>query len=297
MNKVIRYQKCGVIKRILAFIVDLFFIVISTLILIASCLAIFYSTPSYNHAISTENCLKEESGLYIDNLDIVTYLDSTELTTLEKAKEIDNVLTSFYLNDYFFANNKAFNSFIKRKIDCKYENKNMFVLIDDKVEFAINEIPDTEYYFFFKEEINKYSLYELRNNDMYVREAYFISLVTLIIIIFSFILSSLIFFFIVPIFSKRNRATLGMKIFKLGLISSSNYALTSKEFIFRFLFFFIIEYICGFLSFFLISIISLAYMLLSNKEEPFHDAIIDSKMIKLEGAKIFLNKFDALKNV
>lgn len=297
MNKVIRYQKCGALKRILAFIVDIFFIVISTLILVASCLAIFYSTPSYNRAINTENNLKEESGLYINNLDIVTYLDSTDLTTLEKAKEIDNALTNFYLNDYFFINDEAFNSFINRKIDYKYENKNMFILIDGIVEFASNGIPDTEYYLFFNEEINKYALYELRNNDIYAREAYFISLVTLIIIIVSFIFTSLIFFFIIPIFSKRNRSTLGMKIFKLGLISASNYTLTTKEFIFRFLFFFIIEYIFGILSFFLISIISLAYMLLSNKEEPFHDAIIDSKMIKLEDTPIFLNKFDALKNV
>ena len=85
-----------------------------------------------------------------------------------------------------------------------------------------------------------------------------------------------------------------MKIFKLGLISNSNYSLTNKEFIYRFLFFFIIEYILGFLSFFIIPLISLSFMLLSKNSLPFHDLLLNSKMIDVSGVKIFKNKYELL---
>ena len=116
----------------------------------------------------------------------------------------------------------------------------------------------------------------------------------MLLIVFTFLISSLIFYFLIPLFSKNNRSTLGMRIFRLGLISNSNYSLTTKEFVFRFFFFFIIEYILGFLSFFIIPLISLSYMLLSKNGVPFHDLLLNSKMIDTSGVKIYKNKYELL---
>ena len=294
MSLVVKYKKCSDLKRVIAFIVDFFFTLLLTLLLLASSLAIFYATSSYKEALSIQENLKERSALFIDGKEAPLYLSENGLTIKEQARELDLLMTNFYENSYFFKDNKEINEYNNRKLNEKYNEYNLFKEENNEIIFTFNNVPDNTYLTYLTSEYNTYALSSLRNLDEYIDTTKFISLTNLLLIIFTFLFSSVIFYFLIPFLSKNNRATLGMKIFKLGLISNSNYSLTNKEFIYRFLFFFIIEYILGFLSFFIIPLISLSFMLLSKNSLPFHDLLLNSKMVDVSGVKIFKNKYELL---
>ena len=294
MSLVVKYKKCSDLKRVIAFIVDFFFTLLLTLLLLASSLAIFYATPNYKEALSIQENLKERSALFIDGKEAPLYLSENGLTIKEQARELDLLMTNFYENSYFFKDNNEINEYNNRKLNAKYNGYNLFKEENNEIIFTFNNVPDNTYLSYLTSEYNTYALSSLRNFDEYINTTKFISLTNLLLIIFAFLFSSIIFYFLIPFLSKNNRATLGMKIFKLGLISNSNYSLTNKEFIYRFLFFFIIEYILGFLSFFIIPLISLSFMLLSKNSLPFHDLLLNSKMIDVSGVKIFKNKYELL---
>ena len=294
MSLVVKYKKCSDLKRVIAFIVDFFFTLLLTLLLLASSLAIFYATPNYKEALSIQENLKERSALFIEGKEAPLYLSENSLTIKEQARELDLLMTNFYENSYFFKDNKEINEYNNRKLNEKYNGYNLFKEENNEIIFTFNNVPDNTYLSYLTSEYNTYALSSLRNFDEYINTTKFISLTNLLLIIFTFLFSSIIFYFLIPFLSKNNRATLGMKIFKLGLISNSNYSLTNKEFIYRFLFFFIIEYILGFLSFFIIPLISLSFMLLSKNSLPFHDLLLNSKMVDVSGVKIFKNKYELL---
>lgn len=294
MSLVVKYKKCSDLKRVIAFMVDFFFTLFLTLLLLASALGIFYATPNYQEAISIQENLKERSGLYINDKEAPIYLSEESLTIKEQAERLDEIMTTFYQNTYFFDTNEELTNYENRKLNEKYNGHNLFIKENDQIIFTFDQIPDNTYLTYLTNEYNEKALSSLRNFDEYFNTTRFISLTILLLIVFTFLISSLIFYFLIPLFSKNNRSTLGMKIFKLGLISNSNYSLTTKEFVFRFLFFFIIEYILGFLSFFIIPLISLSYMLLSKNGVPFHDLLLNSKMIDTSGAKIYKNKYELL---
>ena len=294
MSLVVKYKKCSDLKRVMAFIVDFFFTLLLTLLLLASSLAIFYATPNYKEALSIQENLKERSALFIEGKEAPLYLSENGLTIKEQARELDELMTNFYENSYFFKDNNEINGYNNRKLNEKYNGYNLFKEENNEIIFTFNNVPDNTYLTYLTSEYNTYALSSFRNFDEYINTTKFISLTNLLLIIFTFLFSSIIFYFLIPFLSKNNRATLGMKIFKLGLISNSNYSLTKKEFIYRFLFFFIIEYILGFLSFFVIPLISLSFMLLSKNSLPFHDLLLNSKMIDVSGVKIFKNKYELL---
>ena len=274
--------------------VDFFFTLFLTLLLLASFLGIFYATPNYQEAISIQENLKERSGLYINDKEAPIYLSEESLTIKEQAERLDEIITDFYQNTYFFATNEELTNYENRKLNEKYNNHNLFIKENDQIVFTFDQVPDNTYLTYLTNEYNDSALSSLRNFDEYFNTTRFISLTILLLIVFTFLITSLIFYFFIPLFSKNNRSTLGMKIFKLGLISNSNYSLTTKEFVFRFFFFFIIEYILGFLSFFIIPLISLSYMLLSKNGVPFHDLLLNCKMIDTNGVKIYKNKYELL---
>ena len=294
MSLVVKYKKCSDLKRVIAFIVDFFFTLLLTLLLLASSLATFYATPNYKEALSIQENLKERSALFIEGKEAPLYFSENGLTIKEQARELDLLMTNFYEDPYFFKDNKEINEYNNRKLNEKYNGYNLFKEENNEIIFTFSNVPDNTYLTYLTSEYNIYALSSLRNFDEYINTTKFISLTNLLLIIFTFLFSSIIFYFLIPFLSKNNRATLGMKIFKLGLISNSNYSLTKKEFIYRFLFFFIIEYILGFLSFFIIPLISLSFMLLSKNSLPFHDLLLNSKMIDVSGVKIFKNKYELL---
>ena len=294
MKTEIRYKKCSDIKRVFAFLIDFFLVILSSILVFGVALAIYYVTPSYKENINDRKELEDNSFLFIDGVELDDYYASSDLTFEEQIKDYDSRLYKFYNLDLYKSELENFN---KRKLSALYNSEQLFIEKDGNIIFNDSNIPVIAYMDFFEKEYKSNTIYVFRNEETYKDLTFAISVTILILIIISFILMSLVFYFFIPLFNYRYRQTLGMKIFKLGIISHSNYSLTNKEFCFRFLFFFIVEYLLGFLSFFIISLVSFSFMLLGKKKEPFHDLLFDSKMIDVSTSKIYRDQFELLSEI
>ncbi len=294
MKTEIRYKKCSDIKRVFAFLIDFFLVILSSILVFGIALAIYYATPSYKESIEARKTLEDESALFINGVQLNDYYSSSDLTYEEQVKDYDSRLSRFYNLDLYKSELENFN---KRKLSAIYNSNYLFIEEDGNIIFNTSDIPITAYLDFFEDEYNNNTIYVFRNEETYKNLTFTIGVTILILIIISFNFMSLVFYFFIPLFNYRYRQTLGMKIFKLGIISHSNYSLTNKEFCFRFLFFFIVEYLLGFLSFFIISLVSFSFMLLGKKKEPFHDLLLDSKMIDVSTSKIYRDQFELLSEI
>lgn len=292
----VKYRKCSDLKRSVGFFIDIFLVFIYSLIFVGISFGIFINTSSYKNHNEVVVSLKTDSKLFADNTNLDIYLEHSDFTIKERSNKLDEAIKSFYLSSTFFETPNL-NEYNQRKKEATFENQNLFVLEENEYVYSNLEISDNEYYSFFKKEYNDFALPQFASNQKYIDAAKAISNTNLVIVVVSVLVSLFIEFYLIPLFSKRNRSTLGMKVFKIGLISNSGYALTFKEFTFRFLFLYFVELILGFLSFFIITFVSFCFMIYGNKHEPIHDLIINSGAIDISYTPIYLNEYDyELKN-
>lgn len=300
IEKVIHYKRVGLIKRTFISLLDIFFLVFLTLVFSLTSLGIYVSTSSFANDNEALINLKNESNLFSNNEEILAKLENDDsLTTNEKSEALDKAITKFYT----FANktlNDATNylsDYESRKLSAKEDEVNLFIKVEDEIIRGENNIKDSVYFEFYKEEYSSFALPTLYSFPLYTSITQKVVLINLTLISVSLLISGLIIYLVFPLIFKRDHATLAMKLFKVGLINSNGVSLDFKEFIFRFLFIYIIEFILGIFSLFIIPLISYSYMILSKKEAPFHDALINIMMVDKNSNKIYLNKSEYLKEV
>ena len=287
----VKYQKCSDLKRTFAFLIDIFIAFLIGVVLFTIPSLIFQQTDSYKNNLETINAVKKESGLFKNDQNLDIYLENEDLTIKERYEYLDNAIKNFYKNSNFFSEDKKAEYDLRKK-DAVVDDKNLFILEDGEYVNSMLNISDNEYYAFYKNEYYSYALPSLSSIVSYKDANQNILSAYNVILIVSALVSLFIVFFLIPIFEKRNRSTIGMKIFKIGLISNSGFALSIKEFVFRFLFLYCVELILGFFSFLIIPFISFSMMIFGNKHEPFHDLLINSRAIDVSNSIIYLDEYD-----
>lgn len=300
IEKVIHYKRVGLIKRTFISLLDIFFLIFLTLTLSLISLGTYVSSSSFQNDNESLISLKNESNLFIDNEEILVKLQNDDsLTINEKSEALEVAITKFYIftNETINTSGDYLKEYETRKLNAKENELNLFIKVEDTIVRSKNNIKDSVYLDFYKEEYLSYALPTLYSLPLYTSITQKIVLINLSLISFSLLISGLIIYLVFPLIFKRDHATLSMKIFKVGLINSNGVSLSTKEFIFRFLFIYVIEFILGTLSLFIIPLISYSYMILSKKESPFHDALINIMMIDKNSNKIYLNKSEYLKEV
>lgn len=300
IEEVIHYKRVGLIKRTFISLLDIFFLIFLTLTLSLISLEAYVSSSSFQNDNESLISLKNESNLFIDNEEILVKLQNDDsLTINEKSEALEVAITKFYIftNETINTSGDYLKEYETRKLNAKENELNLFIKVEDTIVRSKNNIKDSVYLDFYKEEYLSYALPTLYSLPLYTSITQKIVLINLSLISFSLLMSGLIIYLVFPLIFKRDHATLSMKIFKVGLINSNGVSLSTKEFIFRFLFIYVIEFILGTLSLFIIPLISYSYMILSKKESPFHDALINIMMIDKNSNKIYLNKSEYLKEV
>ncbi len=300
IEKVIHYKRVGLIKRTFISLLDIFFLIFLTLTLSLISLGTYVSSSSFQNDNESLISLKNESNLFIDNEEILVKLENDDsLTINEKSEALEVAITKFYkfTNETINTSSDYLKEYETRKLNAKENEVNLFIKVEDEIIRSENNIKDSVYLDFYKEEYLGYALPTLYSLPLYTSITQKIVLINLSLISFSLLISGLIIYLVFPLIFKRDHATLSMKIFKVGLINSNGVSLSTKEFIFRFLFIYVIEFILGILSLFIIPLISYSYMILSKKESPLHDALINIMMVDKNSNKIYLNKSEYLKEV
>ncbi len=299
LSNIIHYKRVGLIKRTFVAILDIVFLLVLVFIFLFTSLGIFINTSYFISSNETLISIKNDSKLFKDNIEYSYILKNDDTLTInEKSERLDKVITNFYISlDNLDLNNNYYESYLNRKLEAKSNDLNLFVKVNEEVIRSNNGISDTTYFDFYLGEYSSYSVPILYGTSEYETLSKNIVMVNLTIIVISILISGLIIYLVFPLIFKRDHATLAMKIFKLGLINQNGLSLENKEFLFRFLFLYIVEFILGILSLFIIPLISYSYMILSKKESPFHDALINVLMVDKNTNKIYLTKNEYLKDV
>lgn len=299
LSNIIHYKRVGLIKRTFVAILDIVFLLVFVFIFSFTSLGIFINTSYFISSNETLISIKNDSKLFNDNIEYAYILKNDDTLTInEKSERLDKVITNFYISlDNLDLNNNYYESYLNRKLEAKNNDLNLFIKVNEEVIRSNNGISDQTYFDFYLGEYSSYSVPILYGTNEYETISKNIVMINLTIIVISILISGLIIYLVFPLIFKRDHATLAMKIFKLGLINQNGLSLENKEFLFRFLFLYIVEFILGILSLFIIPLISYSYMLLSKKESPFHDVLINVLMIDKNMNKIYLNKNEYLKDV
>lgn len=299
LSNVIHYKRVGLIKRTFVAILDIVFLLVLVFMFSFTSLGIFINTSYFISSNETLISIKNDSKLFKDNIEYSYILKNDDTLTInEKSERLNEVITNFYISlDNLDLNNNYYKSYLNRKLEAKSNDLNLFIKVNEEVIRSNNGISDTTYFDFYLGEYSSYSVPILYGTNEYETISKNIVMINLTIIVISNLISGLIIYLVFPLIFKRDHATLAMKIFKLGLINQNGLSLENKEFIFRFLFLYIVEFILGILSLFIIPLISYSYMILSKKESPFHDALINVLMVDKNTNKIYLTKNEYLKDV
>ena len=296
LSNIIHYKRVGLIKRTFVAILDIVFLLVLVFIFSFTSLGIFINTSYFISSNETLISIKNDSKLFKDNIEYSYILKNDDTLTInEKSERLNEVITNFYISlDNLDLNNNYYESYLNRKLEAESNDLNLFVKVNEEVIRSNNGISDTTYFDFYLGEYSSYSVPILYGTNEYETISKNIVMINLTIIVISILISGLIIYLVFPLIFKRDHATLAMKIFKLGLINQNGLSLENKEFLFRFLFLYIAEFILGILSLFIIPLISYSYMILSKKEAPFHDAMINIMMVDKNSNKIYLNKVEYL---
>ena len=296
LSNIIHYKRVGLIKRTFVAILDIVFLLVLVFIFSFTSLGIFINTSYFISSNETLISIKNDSKLFKDNIEYSYILKNDDTLTInEKSERLNEVITNFYISlDNLDLNNNYYESYLNRKLEAESNDLNLFVKVNEEVKKGTNGISDTTYFDYYLGEYRSYSVPILYGTNEYETISKNIVMINLTIIVISILISGLIIYLVFPLIFKRDHATLAMKIFKLGLINQNGLSLENKEFLFRFLFLYIAEFILGILSLFIIPLISYSYMILSKKEAPFHDAMINIMMVDKNSNKIYLNKVEYL---
>ena len=299
LSNIIHYKRVGLIKRTFVAILDIVFLLVLVFMFSFTSLGIFINTSYFISSNETLISIKSDSKLFKDNIEYAYILKNDDTLTInEKSERLNEVITNFYISlDNLDLNNNYYESYLNRKLEAKSNDLNLFIKVNEEVIRSNNGISDTTYFDFYLGEYSSYSVPILYGTNEYETISKNIVMINLTIIVISNLISGLIIYLVFPLIFKRDHATLAMKIFKLGLINQNGLSLENKEFLFRFLFLYIVEFILGILSLFIIPLISYSYMILSKKESPFHDALINVLMVDKNTNKIYLTKNEYLKDV
>ena len=291
-NVTFRFVKSSIIKRFWAFFLDL-----CLGALIESILFVVAYSTSTNLNIYKENYevryyyLDQSKLFYYDEegnyLEIDSYLEqNNELSIEEKVYFIKENLEYFYKNELFFKNNdgvEILNSLYK---DAYISNEKMFdenwnILLtnqdylDDYFNFYKSLISDSVSYLYLNSEFNKANLN--------------IFLICSIPIVVSFLITVTLIFFVIPLFLKRGRRTIGMCACKTFVVNSEGLNPTTKQHIIRYLFFLAFEVIGGILSLGITWLISVGMMFLRNDSQTIHDYFSKCYMVEGDYRKLYLD--------
>lgn len=277
---------CGIGKRIGAFIID----ILCTL-LIAINLNNYVMMSITSNILGTAKLQEQykerlvDSHLYIQkenglcySIDIIN--DNNAMNAEEYINYLDEKLTLFYTDEDFeysnieYYNNlkkEATNIFVYNEETNKYEYLEN-VSINEKLSFYKNAVANT----IDKVLYNDPQIIELTNSILKNN---------ITSLIFSFIISMIIFFLVIPLISK-NGSTIGKYMFKIGVIDLKTKQIAFKgQTSLRFIII-LLEVLLSLMSFGGVLLISFSFTIFTKNNSALHDLVCKTTLVDLKQYKL-----------
>lgn len=286
----LEYEKPKLYKRYMAFFIDITLTFILAMLLFALSGFILNNVRSYQNMVLERNEIQVSSSLYTkDGESVLVYIESQEETFLEKKDYLSICIEKFYNNEDFFNVDEYYSSYQDRKKEYKNDDGNSIFILKDDEYVENNTYLDEDFYDFYYQEIEKYCTGYMFLNQRYKELSSTLVIIFVLLLFFSLMISFLVFFFIVPLILKRGRRTIGMYLFKIGLINAEALNLGMRQYLIRSLFVFFIGFLLDIVTIFIPLIFSITMMHLSKTGQDFFDYMSVSYVVDISKKDIYLN--------
>ena len=294
-NKIeVVYKKAKLGKRMLAYFIDIGLLFISTFLLLSIINIPITHSGWYKSKQEELVQLRNDSGLYIDGINIVDYVNDNEKypSYEEKNSEISKSIDSFYNNPTYIDDiAKTQKEYDNRRLSAKKDGVNLFVKNEDKV--VENAVSPQYLYDFYVDELSNYTFAYLTTNTNYFYLTRFAFLVSAIEFVSLFTLFFVVYFLVLPLTCfKRGRQTIGMKIENVGLISIKAVNITVGKYIGRFVFNYFVFFILNFVGFLIPSIVSITMMFVNKTNSNLPNYVFNDYAVDVTDQRIYLNSLE-----
>ena len=286
------YTKAKPGRRMLAHIMDIgIFLFTAIMLFTVSNLAVRNSS-SYIRSMERLAQVKNESGIFTNNIVISTYVEDNAKfpNTTDKKEYLRKGIDYFYHNPTYFDDiAKQMENYDKRRLDSLLFEKNS----EDQV--VEKNIDVQQLYTFYKSEVDDHAVVLLLNNLEYVSLSRISFIAALIEIIISATLSFIIFYYIFPAFIfRRGRQTIGMKLSKIGLITIHAVNETLGIYTLRAVFMFFVFIPINFVSFMIPTFISITMMYVNKTNSSLVNYVFNDYMVDITAQDIYLNDLERI---
>lgn len=286
------YTKAKPGRRMLAHVMDVGIFLIMSIMLFTVSNLIVRNSSSYTQSMERLSQIRNESGLYTENVIITTYVnDNTKFpNTTDKKEYLRKGIDYFYNNPTYFDDiAKQMEIYDKRRLDSLlFERNSEEEVVEKNVDVQL-------LYTFYESEIDDRAVVLLLNNLEYVTLSRISFISSLIEIIVSATLSFIILYYIVPAFIfRRGRQTIGMKLSKIGLITIHAVNESLGIYTLRALFMFFVFIPINFVSFMIPTFVSITMMYVNKTNSSLVNYVFNDYMVDLTSQDIYLNDLERI---
>lgn len=286
------YTKAKPGKRMLAHVMDIGIFLFAAIIVFTISTVITRNSSFYTERMERLTQIRNESGLYTDNIVITKYVEDNSKfpSTTSKKNYLSTKIDYFYHNSTYFDDiAKQMENYDKRRID-----SNLFIRNSEDVVVE-KDVDVSLLYSFYRSEVDDHAVVLLLNNLEYVSLSRFSFLVILVEIILSVVLSFFIFYYLFPAFIfRRGRQTIGMKLTKIGLISIHAVNESLGIYSLRALFMFFVFIIVNFVSFMIPTFVSVTMMFVNKTNSSLANYVFNDYMVDVTAQDIYLNDLERI---
>ena len=293
----IEYTKAKLSKRFVTYVIDLGLIGTFAVILFALTNLVTKNTEAYKNLENNISEIRNESGLYIDGVDIITYTkDENNFSSYEDRKNfLSNHIDSFYVNPSFFTNElsaSTIKEYNTRKLNAKGDNNiPLFVSIEGQIKER--PVAPEQLYNFYSEEISSYSYSYLFYNAQYVNliKASFWT-VTIEVVICATLMFSIVYLLFPAVIFKRGRQTPGMKMMKIGLINYHAVNVKTGVYIGQFFFILLVMFYLSFFAFLIPAIVSISMTFIGKTSPSLASYVFNNYFVDVKNQDIYLDEVE-----
>ena len=299
----IEYQKASFARRVLSALLDMILFSVFTFLLYSYALSFLPLTfPSYVANVETFTERKAESGLFSD---FYEQNDSTLVSDyyrheiaqaensdkkLEVTKEantyIEQVLTDFYQMETFLEVTGGLKTYQEQKIP-EGEQISFYFVYSETGQIVQNAARNQDEMWEFYQSAVDEALGYLYQDSVLLSSSRVITWTHVGMISIAIIIGGCLFYLMFPFIFKKNRQTLGKKLFKLGVINADGLRPNNKKTLGRFALFFFLEIVLSLLTFGVPLIISFSMVAFSKTGTSLHDYLANTYVVDVSTYNIY----------
>lgn len=303
----IHYQKAKTYKRIFARLVDLLLMVLFGMLFYLGIRAIVMNTSSYKEASERTNETMKDSGLYVESdgvyRDIVTYYKNQDLSASGRMKTYESSLDTFiqfiYSDGIEGAGDEVKANYDSYRLDATYNDQHFFVKNDQGEIIKNSSFKGDDIYSLYSSNVYEPYIdtqargFLLSKIPQYYSDTKMMSNVVIFLEVpLAVLFAALLVLMVPPLCFKRNRQTIGMLVYHIGLINNDLLAVkTGKCLIWSFL----RSVLVILLSFYTLGIpliIDITMLVATKTKQDFTEYMLQVYEVDVTNSKIYYSHAD-----